>query len=194
MPRMSGQFNKSITVCCRHQMIFLNTTTALIPNYRRHCIEIWDRVANTLLPYCGKCGQGGKVFSGNCEEEVMLRSPYGIAYDEKETVFTSLERDNVILAINVSNLMAMEFTSTSRRPRRLHFYPNLGDLVIALDHGLGVIDTRSNTKMVLVQGAQMNKAEGWSGPLLESSDIRRISGLIRLDEFTWIMADSARRA
>lgn len=166
-------------------MVFINDTTLVVTWYSGHCLEAIPLSAlDSITTYAGECNTGGSTFEAT-RLDMRINGPVGVAYNEKDTVYSALHGGAAIIAINTNTDMGTALCSCSAGPRYLSFDPFTGDIYVTLNGGLGIIDAGNQGKNL-----EHYVGTGNSFGTFSNTDIQTADDLVQLDNQTWILTDN----
>ena len=165
-------------VSSRHQMAFINDSTIVITEYQSHCLRSFDYPDGGWKTFAGSCGESGSLHTGG-RLAVRLNLPYGVAYDNDNTVYFTLERDQKIISIKLdvsSCEVFYAFTTTAGLHYIKHSIPG-NYLFVSTSDGYEVVDV-DNTALLQKQ--------------LKSSTVgfNYVSGVVQIEDQVWAISDT----
>ena len=156
----------TVNFCCRQNMAYINSSTLIINDSDRHCLEAFDITTIAMKTYAGVCETEGDQLTGHRIEDVRLTYPTSVAFDGSHTLYSSSNgkkssESRKIIGIDVTSDVVHEVCDTDGMfSRSLVFVPSAKSLLVVLNHAVGKVDISSGEFTVLSGSTTKGKSIG----------------------------------
>ena len=164
-------------------MVFVNESSLMVTWNDGKCLEVIQFPDMKITTYAGLCKTLGATYDTH-RLDMRIGGPVGIAYDEKELIYASIIQSKIIVAINVTSDIGMEFCSTEDKPRYLSIDQLNGDIFLSMGGGFGVLRAENPEEGVVKLTGDGNGIGNFSNTKIQTGN-----GIVQMDREVWIMAD-----
>lgn len=131
-------------------MVYINSSTLVIDNSLRHCLELFDVTTAEMTTYAGVCGTSGSQLTGHRIDDIRLTSVISVAFDGSHMIYSSSSGQYKIIGINMTSDMVHEVCGTGgMHGKSLLFDQSSQSLFVLVNHAIGKADISTGQFTVL---------------------------------------------
>ena len=159
-------------------MAFINDSTIVLTEYQSHCLKSFGYPDGGWKTFAGSCGESGSLHTGG-KLDVRLSLPYGVTYDNDNTVYFTLEREQKIISIKL-DVSLCEVFYTFATTEHLHYIQHSipgSYLFVSMRDGYEVVDVDNATP-------RQKKLKSLT------VDFNYVSGVGQIEDEVWAVSDT----
>ena len=168
-------------------MEYINSSTLIISNSPRHCLEAFDVTTVKMKTYAGVCGTSGSRLTGHRIDNVRLSSALGVVFDGSHMIYSSSNGQRKIFGINVTSDIVHEVCGTDGMAvKSFVFGESPRTLLVVLNHAVGTVDISTGEFTVLSGSLTSGDSIGD----LRTTEYYYPSDILRVNESTLLVSDA----